>query len=71
MLERDRIALEAIRSKTFERPAQTNCQQEPPFLGDPTVVFSMSYPGMTAHRPTALCSIQEPHAIAECKEWTA
>jgi hypothetical protein len=67
MLDRDRIAMEAI----TRRPRQTNCQQEPPYPGDPTVIFSMRYPGLTAHNPTKLCAIEEPHAIAECGEWNA
>lgn len=52
-------------------PKPVNCEHEPPYPGDPTVVFSMLTPNMTVHVPTELCSIEEPHEIAECAEWTA
>lgn len=58
-------------SAACDRPCQTNCQQEPAYPGDPTVVFAMLDPGTTAHRPSKLCAIQVPHAIAECREWNA
>lgn len=48
-----------------------NAQIEPPYPGDPTVVFAMSAPNMTAHLPTKLCPIADPHETANCREWNA
>jgi hypothetical protein len=50
------------------RAAPTNCQQEPGYPGERTVMCSLRYPGMVAHDPTEACAIQEPHAWNECAE---
>lgn len=63
--------MERIYGALYPQPTPKNAQHEPPYPGDSTVVFSMRAPDMTAHAPTKLCSIQEPHAIAECGEWNA
>jgi hypothetical protein len=47
----------------------TNCQVEPPYPGLETVVFVLRSPNMTAHNVTALCSVEQPHPIADCGEW--
>lgn len=59
------IEFESYLSELRVKPK--NAQNEPPY----SVVFAMTAPGMTAHLPTTLCSIESPHAIAECREWTS
>lgn len=49
-----------------ERPAPRNCQQEPPYPGLDTVVFSLRAPDLVAHLAREDCPIETPHPIAEC-----
>jgi hypothetical protein len=53
----------------MERPAQTNCANEPAYPGHDTVVFALSAPDMTAHLATERCTEECPHLIAECGEF--
>ena len=51
------------------RPPQTNGQQEPGYPEHETVVYSIRYGNLTAHRPRPRCMIEAPHMITECGEW--
>lgn len=50
----------------FERPRQTNCQQEPPYPGHATAVFFIRFPDLTSHYARSECPVEGPHLIAEC-----
>ena len=52
-----------------ERAEPTSYQQEPGYPDHSTVMFSIRYPDLTCHLPTARCGTQEPHTIAECGEF--
>lgn len=53
----------------IERPRQTCCQIEPAYPGLETVVYSIRFPHLTAHRPTERCPIEGPHEVNDCGEW--
>lgn len=56
-------------SRMSKRPAQTNCQQEPPYPDHATVVFTIREPEWTAHAASSRCAIEEPHRIDDCGEF--
>jgi hypothetical protein len=52
------------------RPAQTNCRNEPSYPDHVTCIMVLSAPALTAHRATELCPIECPHSVTLCGEWT-
>lgn len=52
-----------------QRQAPSNCQNEPPYPHDATVVFALSAPDMTCHMASDRCSLDYPHYILDCKEF--
>lgn len=52
------------------RPRQTNCQNEPPYLGHDTVLFLLYAPDITAHSANHPdCEIEIVHNVTECGAW--
>jgi hypothetical protein len=51
------------------RRKPTNCQNEPPYEGEETVVFCIRWPDATLHEATKKCAIEHPHLISECGMW--
>lgn len=53
------------------RPRQTNCQQEPNYPDQVTVIMVLGAPALTCHVATELCKIECPHSVVICGEWRA
>lgn len=62
-------SVERLEAEQTPRPLQTSVQWEPPYPDHETAIVSIRYPYHTAHKPTTLCAIQEPHLIEDCGEF--
>jgi hypothetical protein len=59
----------ALRPRVPRRPRQRDCQFEPAYPGEETVVFALGDPDKVVHGFMGRCVVTWPHPISGCAEF--